>query len=114
VCNFDWRQKLAERINAVRRYGTAAYAQALEPSAGDIANWQRTQQDRESGACTGAAASVVSTAPNSATVYFERVRMQQQLTLPKRPPTTQTFEMLYRVEKQYDGRWLIGAEGDGG
>jgi len=41
VCNFDWREKLADRVSAVRRYATPAYAQALEPSAGDIANWQR-------------------------------------------------------------------------
>jgi len=114
VCNFDWREKLADRVSAVSRYATPAYAQALEPSAGDIANWQRTQQDRESGACSGVTVSVVSTAPNSATVFFERVRMQQRLTLPKKTPTTQAFEVLYRLEKQYDGRWLVGAEGDGG
>jgi len=101
-------------VSAVRRYATPAYAEALEPSAGDVANWQRTQQDRESGACSGVTASVVSTAPNSATVFFERVRMQQKLTLPKKAPTTQAFEVLYRLEKQYDGRWLVGAEGDGG
>lgn len=114
VCNFDWRQKLTDRVAAVRRYATAAYAEALQPSASDTANWQRTQQDRESGSCSQATASVVSTAPNSATVYFERVRMEQQLRLPGKPISTQTFEVLYRVEKQYDGRWLVGAEGDGG
>ena len=114
VCNFDWHEKLADRVAAVRRYATAAYADSLAPSVGDTANWQRTQQDRESGTCTGATAVLVSTAPNSATVCFERVRMQQQLTLPKKPPTTQTFEALYRVERQYDGHWLVAAEGDGG
>ncbi|HEY7048414.1 MAG TPA: hypothetical protein VH373_14440 [Jatrophihabitantaceae bacterium] len=40
--------------------------------------------------------------------------MEQQLRLPGKPISTQTFEVLYRVEKQYDGRWLVGAEGDGG
>ncbi len=114
VCNFDWRQKLADRVTAVRRYATAAYAQALEPSAGDIANWLRTQQDRESGVCSQLSVTVVSTAPNSATALFERVRMQQQLRLPNKPATTQAFEVLYRLEKQYDGCWLVGAEGDGG
>lgn len=114
VCNFDWQQKLTDRVAAVRRYATAAYAETLQPSASDAANWQRTQQDRESGSCSQATASVVSTAPNSATVYFERVRMQQQLRLPGKPISLQTFEVMYRVEKQYDGHWLVGAEGDGG
>lgn len=114
VCNFDWRQKLADRIAAVRRYATAPYAQTLAPSASDVANWKRTQADHESGVCAQPSAAVVSTAPNSSTVYFERVRMQQQLRLPNNPTTTQSFEVLYRVEKQYDGRWLVGAEGDGG
>jgi hypothetical protein len=114
VCNFDWQQTLAQRVAALRRYATAAYARALEPSSGDLANWRSTQRDRETGTCTAATATLVRTAPNAATVYFERVRMQQKLTLPKKPPTTQTFEVLYRVEKQYDGHWLVGAEGDGG
>jgi hypothetical protein len=114
VCTFDWRQKLADRVRALRHFATAAYARTLEPTADDVADWQRTQHDRESGVCSQPVASVVSTAPNSATVYFERVRMRQQLRLPGKPPTTQTFQVLYRVEKQYDGRWLVGAEGDGG
>ena len=114
VCNFDWRQKLTDRVAAVRRYATAAYAEVLRPTASDVANWQRTQQDRETGSCSQVNASVVSTAPNSATVYFERIRMEQQLRLPSKPLSMQTFEVLYRVEKQYDGHWLVGAEGDGG
>ncbi|HEY3751909.1 MAG TPA: hypothetical protein VGL80_22225 [Pseudonocardiaceae bacterium] len=114
VCNFDWHQTLAQRVAALRRYATVAYARALEPSSGDQANWRSTQRDKETGTCTGATATLVRTAPNAATVYFERVRMQQKLTLPKKTPTTQTFEVLYRVEKQYDGHWLVGAEGDGG
>jgi hypothetical protein len=114
VCNFDWHQTLAQRVAAIRHYATPAYAQALEPSSGDVANWRSTQRDREIGTCTEPTATLVRTAPNAPTVYFERVRMQQKLALPKKQPTTQTFEVLYRVEKQYDGRWLVGAEGDGG
>lgn len=114
VCNFTWRQTLADRVAAISHYATAPYAKTLVPTASDIANWQRTQADHESGLCAQASASVVSTAPNSSTVYFERVRMQQQLRLPNKPITTQGFEVLYRVEKQYDGRWLVGAQGDGG
>ena len=114
VCNFDWHQTLPQRVGALRRYATAIYARSLEPSSGDLANWRSTQRDRETGTCTGATATLVRTAPNSPNVYFERVRMQQRLTLPDKPPTTQAFEVLYRVEKQYDGRWLVGAEGNGG
>lgn len=114
VCNFDWHQTLARRVAAIRHYATPAYAEALEPSSGDVANWRSTQRDRETGTCTQPTATLVRTAPNAPTVYFERVRMQQKLTLPGKQPTTQTFEVLYRVEKQYDGRWLVGAEGDGG
>lgn len=114
VCNFDYRQTLARRIDALRRYVTVAYARELEPSANDLANWRSTQRDRETGTCSAATATLVRTAPNTPAVYFERVRMQQRLTLPGKPPTTQEFEVLYRVEKQYDGRWLVGAEGNGG
>jgi hypothetical protein len=114
VCNFDWHQTLAQRLTALRKYVTVAYARGLEPSSGDLANWRSTQRDREVGTCAGATAALVRTAPNSPTVYFERVRMQQQVTLPGKKPTTQNFEVLYRVEKQYDGHWLVGAEGNGG
>jgi hypothetical protein len=114
VCNFDWRQKLADRVAALRGYVTASYARSLQPSAGDVANWRRTEQDRESGVCSHATVSLVSGAPNSGSVCFERVAMWQQIRLANTPVSGQRFAMLYRLERQRDGRWLVAGEGDGG
>lgn len=114
VCNFDWRQPLAARVTEARKYATDAYAQTLTPSANDRANWLLTQQDHESATCTGPRAFGLSGAPNTATVRYERVEMTQLVHLHGQPPRPQQFEVSYRVERQYDGRWLVGAEGDGG
>lgn len=113
VCNFDWRKSLAARITGARKYATDAYARALTPSANDMANWMRTQHDRESATCTELRAFALSGAPNTASVRYERVEMTQVVQV-RGQPRPQQFEVSYRVERQYDGRWLVGAEGDGG
>jgi hypothetical protein len=114
VCNFDWHQSLAARIAAARAFATTGYAGVLTPTADGVANWRRTQQDRESATCVGATTVPAATAPNSGTVRYERVRMTQVLRVNGRRANEQPFVVLYRVERQYDGRWLVGAEGDGG
>jgi hypothetical protein len=114
VCNFDWRQPLTARIQAAGRYATDAYAHALSPSANDSANWTRTQQDHESATCTGMQAFALLGAPNTPTVRYERVEMTQLVRVAGRARTPQRFEVSYRVERQYDGRWLVGADSDGG
>ncbi len=114
VCTFDWHQTLAARIEQARAYATPAYQQALAPSPADEANWQRTQRDRESASCAVAGSFLVTNAPNTPTVRFERVEMAQRVSVGSRSPTSQPFAALYRIERQPDGRWLVGADGEGG
>ena len=56
----------------------------------------------------------MSSAPNSPTVRYERVEMTQQVQAASSAPNTQSFAVTYRVEWQSDGRWLVGADGEGG
>jgi hypothetical protein len=114
VCNFDWHQTLATRIAQARAFATPAYQHAMAPTPADAANWQRTQRDRESAACSGIRSVLVATAPNTPTVRFERVGLTQRVGLARDSPSAQPFEVLYRVERQADGRWLVGADGEGG
>jgi hypothetical protein len=114
VCNFDWRQSLTVRVEWARKFATAAYAQALTPSPNDMANWRLTQQDHESATCAGSRALALSGAPNTATVRYEHVEMTQRAQVRGKPSARQQFEVSYRLELQFDGRWLVGAEGDGG
>jgi hypothetical protein len=88
--------------------------QALTPSANDRANWIRTQQDHESATCTGLRAFALSGAPHTATVRYERVEMTQLARVSGKPPRPQQFEVSYRVEREYDGRWLVSGDGEGG
>ena len=114
VCNFDWRQSRATRVAQARAVATAAYALTLGPSTADAANWQSTQHDRESAACSAPRAVLVSTAPNADAVRYERVEMAQAVRVRDAAAHPQPFAALYRVERQPDGRWLVAADGEGG
>jgi hypothetical protein len=116
VCAFDWHQTLAARLAAARAFATPAYQLTLVPSQTGITNWRRTQHDRESAACSVIRSFVVSSAPNTPTVRFERVDLTQRVSLAGKPNAAgpQPFAVLYRVERQPDGRWLVGADGEGG
>ncbi len=114
VCAFDWHQTLATRVEQARAYASPAYQQALAPSPADEVNWQRTQRDRESASCAVAGSLAVPNAPNTPTVQFERVEMTQRVSVGSRSPSSQPFAVLYRIERQADGRWLVGADGEGG
>jgi hypothetical protein len=96
-CQFDWRQSLAARLVAAGRFVTTAYARTMAATPADLAAWARTRQDR---------------AP--ASVRFVRVALRQRVSLPGHEPTIQPFAALYRVERQFDGRWLVAGNGSGG
>jgi hypothetical protein len=114
ICSFDWRQSLAARVSSARSFGSDGYALTLAPSTADVANWRRTQLDRESATCSSARAVLVSTAPNTAAVRYERVEMTQAVSVGAAGPDPQRFVALYRVERQPDRRWLVAADGGGG
>lgn len=114
VCNFDWHESLAMRIARASTYATPAYRQTLAPTPTDTANWMRTRHDGESAVCSVLRSYVMSSAPNTPTVRFERVDMIQRVSVAGRSTSTQPYGVLYRVERQPDGGWLIGADGEGG
>ncbi len=114
VCNFDWHESLATRIARASVYATPVYRQTLTPSPTDTANWLRTRHDGESAVCSVLRSYAMSSAPNTPTVRFERVDMIQRVSVAGRSTSTQPYGVLYRVERQPDGGWLVGADGEGG
>ena len=114
ACDFDWRQSIASRLANAQRLATPAYALTLAPTSNDEADWQRTEQDHESGVCSAAKAAGVAAAPNTPTVQYVRVEMTQRISATGAPTRAQPFAVQYRIERQMDGRWLVAAESDGG
>jgi hypothetical protein len=114
VCNFDWQQSFADRRGAAARYATTDYVASSIDGSGAASRWQDTQSSRESAVCADAAGQVDSSAPNTSTVRFVRVTMTQQITAPAISEAASPFAVMYRVQLQTDGRWLVAGESDGG
>jgi hypothetical protein len=114
VCNFDWQQSFADRRSAAARYATTDYIAASIEASGAASRWQDTQSTMERAVCADAAGRTEQTAPNSSTVRFVRVTMTQRTSSPTLPETSAPFAVMYRVQLQTDGRWLVAGESGGG
>jgi hypothetical protein len=114
VCNFDWQQSFADRRSAAARYATSDYIAGSIDASGAADRWQDTQSSRESAVCADAAGRVDPTAPNTGTLRFVRVTMTQRTSSPTLPQTPAPFTVMYRVQLQTDGRWLVAGESGGG
>jgi hypothetical protein len=114
VCNFDWQQSFADRRSAAARYATTGYIAGSIAASGAADRWQDTQSSRESAVCADAAGRVDPTAPNTGTLRFVRVTMTQRTSSSTLPETPAPFAVMYRVQLQTDGRWLVAGESGGG
>jgi hypothetical protein len=114
VCNFDWQQSFADRRRAAARYATTGYVVASVEASGAASRWQDTQSTRERAVCADAVGRLDPTAPNTSAVRFVRVTATQRTSSPTLPETSAPFAVMYRVQLQTDGRWLVAGESDGG